>query len=56
MEKCMKMYEATIWPNGNNNKQFKDRVRANDQNEARRILQERHGDRAVPYTPHGVAS
>lgn len=53
----MQMYEATIWPNGNNNKQFKDRVRANDQNEARRLLQERHGGaRSVPYAPHGVAS
>ena len=52
----MKMYEATIWPNGNSSKQFKDRVQARDHNEARRILQERHGSRAVPYTPHGVSA
>lgn len=52
----MKMYEATIWPNGNSNKQFKDRVRAIDPVAARKLLQERHGARSVPYTPHGVAS
>jgi hypothetical protein len=45
----MKLYEATIrTPNG---KEFKDRVGANDAHEARMLLQQRHGHRAVPYLP-----
>jgi hypothetical protein len=45
----MKLYEATIrTPDG---KEFKDRVGANDPQEARMLLQQRHGPRAVPYLP-----
>jgi hypothetical protein len=45
----MKLYEATIrTPDG---KEFKDRVGANDAQEARLLLQQRHGPRAVPYIP-----
>jgi hypothetical protein len=45
----MKLYEATIrTPDG---REFKDRVGANDANEARMLLQQRHGPRAVPYLP-----
>jgi thymidylate synthase (FAD) len=31
--------------------EFKDRVGANDAQEARMLLQQRHGPRAVPYLP-----
>jgi hypothetical protein len=45
----MKLYEATIrTPDG---REFKDRVGANDAYEARMLLQQRHGPRAVPYLP-----
>jgi hypothetical protein len=45
----MKLYEATIrTPDG---REFKDRVGANDAYEARMLLQQRHGSRAVPYLP-----
>jgi type II secretory pathway component PulF len=45
----MKLYEATIrTPDG---REFKDRVGANDANEARMLLQQRHGPGAVPYLP-----
>ena len=43
------MFEAVI--KDRTGREFKDSVRANDQYEARRILQGRHGDRAVPYLP-----
>ena len=45
----MKLYEATVkTPDG---REFKDRVGANTAEEARRLLQQRHGPRAVPYMP-----
>lgn len=50
----MKLYEATI--RTKEGKEFKDRVGANSAEEARRLLQERHGPRAVPYLPHMIPS
>ena len=49
----MKLYEATIRVNG---REFKDRVGANSAEEARMLLQQRHGPRAVPYIPHMIPS
>ena len=49
----MKLYEATIRVNG---KEFKDRVGANSAEEARMLLQQRHGPRAVPFIPHMIPS
>jgi hypothetical protein len=45
----MKLYEATI--RTADGREFKDRVGANDAYEARMLLQQRHGPRAVPYLP-----
>ena len=50
----MKLYEASV--KGPDGKEFKDRVVANDAYEARRLLQQRHGHRAVPYLPHMIPS
>jgi type II secretory pathway component PulF len=45
----MKLFEATVLrPDGS---EFKDRVGANNAQEARMLLQQRHGPRAVPYIP-----
>jgi hypothetical protein len=49
----MKLFEATIRING---KEFTDRVGANTADEARRLLQERHGPRAVPFIPRMIPS
>ena len=49
----MKLFEATIRVNG---KEFKDRVGANSAEEARMLLQQRHGPRAVPFIPHMIPS
>jgi hypothetical protein len=49
----MKLYEATVKVNG---KEFKDRVGADSAEEARRLLQQRWGPRAVPYLPHMIPS
>jgi hypothetical protein len=50
----MKLFEATVRrPDGT---EFKDRVGANDAQEARMLLQQRHGPRAVPYMPHLIPS
>lgn len=49
----MKLFEATILLNG---KEFKDRVGANSAEEARKLLQQRHGPRAVPYAPYIIPS
>jgi hypothetical protein len=49
----MKLFEATIKLNG---REFKDRVGANTAEEARQILQQRHGPRAVPYLPKMIPS
>lgn len=45
----MKLFEATVRrPDGT---EFKDRVGANTVQEARMLLQQRHGARAVPFLP-----
>ncbi len=49
----MKLFEATIRVNG---KEFTDLVGANTADEARRLLQERHGPRAVPFIPRMIPS
>jgi hypothetical protein len=49
----MKLFEATIRVDG---REFKDRVGANDAQEARMLLQQRHGPRAVPFIPHMIPS
>jgi hypothetical protein len=49
----MKLFEATVRVNG---KEFKDRVGANNAEEARLLLQQRHGPRAVPYLPKMIPS
>ena len=50
----MKLYEAVI--KTQDGKEFKDRVGANDAYEARQLLQQRHGPRAVPYLPYMIPS
>jgi len=45
----MKLWEATVRVDG---REFKDRVGATTAQEARMLLQQRHGPRAVPYLPH----
>jgi hypothetical protein len=50
----IKLWEATIrTPDG---REFKDRVGADTAEQARQLLQERHGPRAVPYVPHLIPS
>lgn len=52
-EKYMPMYETTVrTPDG----EKKDRVYAKDLQEARQLLEQRHGPRNVPYIPHIVPS
>jgi hypothetical protein len=47
------MYEATVrTPNGDQ----KDRVWANNLQEARTLLEQRHGPRNVPFIPHIIPS
>jgi hypothetical protein len=47
------MYEATVrTPQGDR----KDRVYAKDLQEARMLLEQRHGPRNVPFIPHVVPS
>jgi hypothetical protein len=49
----MPMYEATVrTPAGDQ----KDRVWARDLQEARQLLEQRHGPRNVPYIPHIIPS
>jgi hypothetical protein len=49
----MPMYEATVrTPDGDK----KDRVWARDLNEARMLLEQRHGPRNVPFIPHIIPS
>jgi type II secretory pathway component PulF len=50
----MKLFEATI--RTQDGKEFKDCVGANDAYEARMLLQQRHGPRAVPFLPHMIPS
>ena len=53
LKDSMKLFEATVRVNG---KEFTDRVGANDAQEARLLLQQRHGPRAVPYLPKMIPS
>lgn len=49
----MPMYEATVrTPTG----ETKDRVYADNAQEAKRLLEQRHGPRNVPYIPHIIPS
>ena len=49
----MPMYEATVkTPTG----ETKDRVYAKDVQEAKQLLEQRHGPRNVPYIPHMIPS
>jgi hypothetical protein len=49
----MKLFEATIRVDG---REFKDRVGAETAEEARKLLQQRYGPRAVPFIPHMIPS
>jgi len=49
----MPMYEATVRTADG---ERKDRVYAKDIQEARMLLEQRHGPRNVPYLPHIVPS
>ena len=49
----MPMYETTVrTPTG----ETKDRVYAQNAQEAKRLLEQRHGPRNVPYIPHMIPS
>jgi len=50
----MKLFEATI--RTQDGREFQDRVGASDAHEARQLLQQRHGPRAVPYLPKMIPS
>lgn len=49
----MKLWEATI--RTHEGKEFKDRVGADTAEQARVLLQQKHGPRAVPYLPKMIA-
>ena len=48
----MKLFEATI--RTQDGREFKDRVGAETAQEARLLLQQRYGPRAVPYLPKSI--
>ncbi len=50
----MKLFEATV--RTKDGKEFKDRVGAETAQEARLLLQMKHGPRAVPYLPKLIPS
>ena len=50
----MKLFEATV--KGPDSKEFKARVGADTAEEARRLLQQLHGPRSVPYLPRIIPS
>jgi hypothetical protein len=52
----MKLWEATIREPGPGGREFTARVGADTAEEARRLLQQLHGPRAVPYLPRMIAS
>jgi hypothetical protein len=52
----MKLWEATIREPGPGGQEFKARVGAETAEEARRLLQQLHGPRSVPYLPRMIAS
>jgi hypothetical protein len=47
------MYEITV---RTSNGDTKDRVYANNAQEAKRLLEQRHGPKNVPYIPHMIPS
>lgn len=54
IDMSIKLFEATIrTPDG---REFKDRVGAENAQQARLLLQQRHGPRSVPYIPHLIPS
>ena len=50
----MKLWEATIREPGPGGKEITARVGADTAEEARRLLQQLHGPRSVPYLPRMV--
>jgi hypothetical protein len=52
----MKLWEATIRESGPGGKEFTARIGADTADEARRLLQQLHGPRSVPYLPRMIAS
>ena len=53
---AMKLWEATIRPPGPGTQEFRARVGAETAEEARRLLQQLHGPRSVPYLPRLIPS
>ena len=49
----MPMYEATVRTSEG---EKKDRVYADNVQEAKKLLEQRHGPRNVPYIPHVIPS
>jgi hypothetical protein len=52
----MKLWEATIREPGPGGQEFTARVGADSAEEARRLLQQLHGPRSVPYLPRMIPS
>jgi hypothetical protein len=52
----MKLWEAVVRQPGPGTEEIRVRVGAETAEEARRLLQQMHGPRAVPYLPRLVAS
>ena len=50
----MKLWEATIREPGPGGREFTARVGAKTAEEARRLLQQLHGPRSVPYLPRMI--
>jgi len=50
----MKLWEATIRESGPGTQERKVRIGAQTAEEARRLLQQLHGPRSVPYLPRQV--
>ena len=56
IDMTMKLWEATIRPPGPGTEEFRARVGAETAEEARRLLQQLHGPRSVPYLPRLIPS
>jgi hypothetical protein len=52
----MKLWEATIREPGPGGREFTARIGADTAADARRLLQQLHGPRSVPYLPKMIAS
>jgi len=52
----MKLWEATIREPGPGGREFTARVGADTAEQARRLLQQLHGPRSVPYLPRMIPS